>query len=139
MGCRRRQRRAPMAIPVPAPAASPAAPPAADLAPAIARVLLEGFNRHYALFRECARAAKRYFEAANWLAIGHVARDRIDFYDRRAAETVERIEREFRSAGLNGAEADALWERVKLHFIGLLADHRQPECEIGRASCRERV
>ena len=139
MGCRRRQRRAPMAIPVPAPAASPAAPPAADLAPAIARVLLEGFNRHYALFRECARAAKRYFEAANWLAIGHVARDRIDFYDRRAAETVERIEREFRSAGLNGAEADALWERVKLHFIGLLADHRQPECAetfFNTVSCR---
>src|SRR4030095_15124292 len=40
-------------------------------------------------------------------------------------ECVERIEREFRSAGL---EADALWERVKLHFIGLLIDHKQPEC-----------
>ena len=35
----------------------------------IARVLLEGFNRHYALFRDCARAAKRHFEAGNWLAI----------------------------------------------------------------------
>jgi isocitrate dehydrogenase kinase/phosphatase len=113
--------------------------PADDIAPAIARVLLEGFNRHYALFRECARAAKRYFEAANWLAIGHVARDRIDFYDRRAAETVERIEREFRSAGLPGSEADALWQRVKLHFIGLLADHRQPECAetfFNTVSCR---
>ena len=43
-------------------------------------------------------------------------------------ETVERIEREFRSAGLEGSGADALWERVKLHFIGLLIDHRQPEC-----------
>ena len=57
--------------------------------------LLEGFDRHYALFRECARAAKRHFEAGNWLAIGHVARDRIDFYDRRVAETVDRIERDF--------------------------------------------
>ena len=36
--------------------------------------LLEGFDRHYALFRECARAAKRHFEAGNWLAIQHVAR-----------------------------------------------------------------
>ncbi len=99
-----------------------------DTALAIARVLLEGFNRHYALFRDCARAAKRYFEAGNWLAINHIARDRIDFYDRRCAETVERVEREFRSAGLADTRADALWHRVKLHFIGLLIDHRQPEC-----------
>ncbi|MFO1396839.1 MAG: bifunctional isocitrate dehydrogenase kinase/phosphatase [Burkholderiales bacterium] len=96
-----------------------------DTARAIARTLRDGFDRHYALFRECARAAKRHFEDGNWLAIRHVAHDRIDFYDRRVVETVERIEREYRTAGL---EADALWERVKLHFIGLLIDHRQPEC-----------
>jgi isocitrate dehydrogenase kinase/phosphatase len=101
---------------------------AEDTALAIAKVLLEGFNRHYALFRDCARAAKRYFEGGNWLAIHHIVRDRIDFYDRRCAETVERVEREFRSAGLAGGGADALWDRVKLHFIGLLIDHRQPEC-----------
>ena len=101
---------------------------APDTALAIAHVLLEGFNRHYALFRECARAAKRYFEAGNWLALGHTARDRIDYYDRRCAETAERIEREFRSAGLHGGNADALWAHVKLHFIGMLNDHRQPEC-----------
>src|SRR4030095_5122350 len=48
-----------------------------------------------------------------------------DLYDRRGLETAERVEREFRSAGLDG---DALWEQVKLHFIGLLIDHKQPEC-----------
>ena len=89
----------------------------------IALVILEGFDRHYALFRDCARAAKRYFEAGNWLAIGHVARERIDFYDRRVAETVVRIESEFRFAG-----EDAFWSTVKQRFIGLLVDHRQPEC-----------
>ncbi|MFO1323885.1 MAG: bifunctional isocitrate dehydrogenase kinase/phosphatase [Burkholderiales bacterium] len=99
-----------------------------DTARAIAVALREGFDRHYALFRDCARAAKRHFEAGNWRAIRHVARDRIDYYDRRVLETVERIEREFRSAGLDGTGADALWERVKLHYIGLLIDHRQPEC-----------
>ena len=36
--------------------------------------LIEGFNRHYALFRECARAARRHFDAGNWLAIQHVGR-----------------------------------------------------------------
>ena len=54
-----------------------------DPARAIALALLDGFDHHYALFRDCARAAKRHFEAANWRAIRHVARDRIDFYDRR--------------------------------------------------------
>ena len=99
--------------------------PAADTAHAIAVALVEGFDKHYALFRECARAARRHFEAGNWLAIQHVGRDRIDFYDRRVLETVERVEREFRAAGL---DRDALWEQVKLHFIGLLIDHKQPEC-----------
>ena len=89
----------------------------------LAGVLVEGFDRHYALFRDCARAAKRYFEAANWLAISHVARDRIDFYERRVTETVERIERE---CGVTDAEA--FWAAVKKRFIAHLAEHRQPEC-----------
>jgi isocitrate dehydrogenase kinase/phosphatase len=95
---------------------------------AIARALLVGFNKHYSLFRDCARAARRHFDAGNWLAIQHVARDRIDYYDRRVQETADRIAHEFRSAGLEGANADALWAQVKLHYIGLLIDHRQPEC-----------
>jgi isocitrate dehydrogenase kinase/phosphatase len=99
-----------------------------ETARAIARALREGFDRHYALFRDCARAAKRHFETGNWRALRHVAHDRIDYYDQRVLETVDRIEREFRSAGLEGGGADALWERVKLHYIGLLIDHKQPEC-----------
>jgi len=98
-----------------------------DTALAIARALLDGFDRHYALFRDCARAAKKHFEAGNFLAIGHVARDRIDFYDRRVEEAAERIEREFGSIDPEHG-ADALWARVKLHYIGLLIEHRQPEC-----------
>jgi isocitrate dehydrogenase kinase/phosphatase len=95
---------------------------------AIARALLDGFDKHYSLFRDCARAARRHFDAGNWLAIQHVARDRIDYYDRRVKETVGRIAHEFRSAGLEGANADVLWAQVKRHYIGLLIDHRQPEC-----------
>jgi isocitrate dehydrogenase kinase/phosphatase len=102
--------------------------PAVEQARAIAQALLDGFNKHYALFRECARAARRHFEAGNWLAIQHLGRDRIDFYDRRVLETAERVMREFRTAGLDGAGSDTLWEQVKLHYIGLLIDHKQPEC-----------
>ena len=94
----------------------------------IAALLLEGFNRHYALFRECARAAKRFFESGNWLAIGHVARDRIDFYDRRVAETVEHIERDFRIRHGDSGADDAFWSDVKRCFIALIVEHRQAEC-----------
>ncbi len=100
----------------------------ADQARGIARMLREGFDRHYAVFRECARAAKRHFEAGNWLAIQHVARDRIDFYDRRVLETAENIERKYAFGGLEGDGGETLWEQVKLNYIGLLIDHKQPEC-----------
>ncbi len=91
---------------------------------AIAQATLDGFNRHYALFRDCARVAKRHFEAGNWLAIAHTSQDRIDFYDRRVLETVARLEREFECASID----EARWENVKRQYIGLLIDHRQPEC-----------
>jgi isocitrate dehydrogenase kinase/phosphatase len=91
---------------------------------AIAQATLDGFNRHYELFRDCARLAKNYFEAGNWLAIGHVSGDRIDFYDRRVAETVARLELEFGCASID----DSRWAEVKRHYIALLIDHKQPEC-----------
>src|SRR6202140_1086024 len=96
---------------------------AASLA-AIAQATLDGFNRHYELFRDCARLAKNYFEAGNWLAIGHVSGDRIDFYDRRVAETVARLELDFGCASID----DSRWAEVKRHYIALLIDHKQPEC-----------
>ena len=87
---------------------------------AIAQATLDGFNRHYALFRDCAAAAKRHFEAGNWLAISHVSRERIDFYDRRVAETVARLRHEF---GCTDSD-DARWEEVKRHYVGA-ADRSQ--------------
>jgi isocitrate dehydrogenase kinase/phosphatase len=102
-------------------------PPGTTEAPAIARWILDGFDLHYARFRDCARAARRHFAAAAWLAILHVGRDRIDFYDQRVAVTAQRIERELAAVGLDGT-SDTLWEQVKLHYIGLLIGHRQPEC-----------
>ncbi|HEX5862763.1 MAG TPA: bifunctional isocitrate dehydrogenase kinase/phosphatase, partial [Casimicrobiaceae bacterium] len=116
-------------MPTPAPLHSAARPRPVDVSAvqepaAIAQATLEGFNRHYALFRDCARAAKSHFEAGNWLAIAHTSQDRIDFYDRRVAETVARLEREFGCERID----EARWEAVKRHYIGLLIDHKQPEC-----------
>src|ERR1700682_3719829 len=91
---------------------------------AIAQATLDGFNRHYELFRDCARLAKSYFEAGNWLSIGHVSGDRIDFYDRRVVETVARLELDFGCPSID----DSRWAEVKRHYIALLIDHKQPEC-----------
>ena len=90
----------------------------------IAHVMLEGFNKHYRIFRECSRAAKRYFEVGDWLAVQSASRERIDFYDRRVQETVTQLAQEFHATSLD----DQTWQQAKLHYIGLLHDHKQPEC-----------
>jgi isocitrate dehydrogenase kinase/phosphatase len=89
----------------------------------IAKALIEGFDRHYRLFSEANRAAKARFEAADWHGQQHAARERIEFYDRRVAEAVERLQREFDAGKL----PMDVWQQIKLHYIGLLIEHKQPE------------
>jgi isocitrate dehydrogenase kinase/phosphatase len=95
---------------------------------AIARAILDGFNRHYSLFRYVAQQAKSRFEHGDWHNMRRSARERIDFYDQRVQEAVARIEREFDLQALADDERDALWQSVKGSFVGMLAEHRQPEC-----------
>ncbi len=90
---------------------------------AIAQAMLDGFNRHYRLFSETNHAAKRRFELADWHGQQRAQRERIEFYDQRVKEAVARLQREFNAAGLS----DDTWQQVKLHYIGLLVNHRQPE------------
>lgn len=106
-----------------------------DLTLNVAQVMLQGFNKHYRIFREACRAAKRHFETGNWSAVQQAARERIDFYDKRVIEAVEHIERGFPAE----SRGDAAWQRIKLHYIGLLTYHKQPECAetfFNSVSCR---
>ena len=89
----------------------------------IARAMLEGFGRHYRLFSDTNRAAKPRFEAADWHGQQRAQRERIEFYDKRVDEAVERLQREF---DIQRLSTDT-WQQVKLHYIGLLIDHHQPE------------
>jgi isocitrate dehydrogenase kinase/phosphatase len=113
-------------------------PPASeqkDLTLNVAQVMLQGFNKHYRIFREACQAAKRHFETGNWSAVQEAARERIDFYDKRVIEAVEHIERGFPAE----SRGDAAWQRIKLHYIGLLTYHKQPECAetfFNTVSCR---
>ena len=43
----------------------------------IAQAMLEGFNRHYRLFRETTREAQARFEAADWHSQQRAQRERI--------------------------------------------------------------
>jgi isocitrate dehydrogenase kinase/phosphatase len=93
------------------------------VAVAIAEALLDGFNKHYRLFREASRAGKERFESGDWLAQQRVVRDRIAFYDQRVRETAGRLHAEFGAEFLD----ENTWAQAKLLYIGLLTNHKQPE------------
>jgi isocitrate dehydrogenase kinase/phosphatase len=89
----------------------------------IAQALREGFDRHYRLFREASALAKRRFEQADWHGQQQAQAQRIEFYDLRVNEAVDRLRSEF---AVDQLSMDT-WQQVKLHYIGLLTDHHQPE------------
>ncbi|WP_374485519.1 bifunctional isocitrate dehydrogenase kinase/phosphatase [Zoogloea sp.] len=93
------------------------------VAQAIAQAMIEGFNKHYRIFRETSRRAKESYEAADWQGQLSAVRDRVQFYDDRVNETVLRLHEEFDAESID----DATWQAVKLYFIGLLINHKQPE------------
>jgi isocitrate dehydrogenase kinase/phosphatase len=89
----------------------------------IAAEMIEGFNKHYRLFRACSAGAKQRFEAADWHGVQASIRERLAFYDARVKETIERLSRQFAVGSID----DAVWRRAKLYYIDLLLDHKQPE------------
>ena len=46
---------------------------------AIARAMLDGFNKHYRLFRQVSREAKARFEAGDWAGQQRAQSERIAF------------------------------------------------------------
>jgi len=93
------------------------------LAYEIAKAMMDGFNRHYRLFRTESARAKHRFETADWHGQQRAQRERIEFYDLRVLECSNRLEREFKA----GEQPMEVWQQIKLLYIGLLVDHHQPE------------
>ena len=89
----------------------------------IAKAMMDGFNRHYRLFRTESGRAKHRFETADWHGQQRAQRERIEFYDLRVLECSNRLEREFKA----GDQPMEVWQQIKLLYIGLLVDHHQPE------------
>jgi isocitrate dehydrogenase kinase/phosphatase len=89
----------------------------------IARTMLQGFDRHYRLFREASATAKARFEHSDWHGQQKAQRERIEFYDLRVNEAVDRLRADFNVDALSME----IWQQTKLHYIGLLTNHHQPE------------
>ena len=94
-----------------------------SIAQAIAQSLVEGFDKHYRLFRECSAQAKERFETSDWLAAQRAVRERIAFYDERVNETVGLLQDKFCADKID----TNTWQLAKLLYIGLLINHKQPE------------
>ena len=89
----------------------------------IAKAMMDGFNRHYRLFRAESARAKHRFETADWHGQQRAQRERIEFYDLRVKECVRRLDKEFHA----GDQPMEVWHQIKLHYIGLMVNHLQPE------------
>ena len=97
--------------------------PPGDVPRRIATVLIEGFDKHYRIFRAASARAREQFDAGAWTELQHAVQERIRFYDERVLECVDRLRAAFDVEAL----ADETWHDAKLFYIGLLVEHSQPE------------
>jgi isocitrate dehydrogenase kinase/phosphatase len=93
------------------------------LAETIAETVLKGFNKHFRIFQKITAGAMGRYETEDWMAERDASRKRMLFYDKRADEAVETL-REIFGQALNDM---AVWKQVKVLYIMLLHDHKQPE------------
>lgn len=90
----------------------------------IAQKILEGFDKHYRVFLDASATARGMFERSEWVPLRQSNVERIQGYDRRVRETVIRLSKDHPDA----AHDESIWPQVKIAFIGLLYNHKQPEC-----------
>jgi isocitrate dehydrogenase kinase/phosphatase len=90
----------------------------------IAQVILDGFDKHYHLFRKFSDEARNCFEQADWARSGAAGKERILGYQARVIETVNKLNSRFPEA----AEDTHWWPEIKAAFIVMLMNHLQSEC-----------
>ena len=90
----------------------------------IARTILDGFDKHYRLFREASARAKYRFVRGAWAGARESVKIRIEMYDRRVQEAVDVLRERFPET----AGDESLWPAIKIAYMGLLHEHLQPEC-----------
>lgn len=91
---------------------------------AIARIILDGFEKHYQIFREFSDEATVCFEQADWARISGAGKERIQGYEERVTEAVNILNERFPGA----SEHADWWPEIKAAYIALLMNHLQSEC-----------
>ena len=91
---------------------------------AIAQTILDGFDKHYFIFRRFGNEARFCFEHADWSRADEGRKERILGYEDRVTETVNALNSNFPAAADNAC----LWPDVKAAYISLLMNHLQAEC-----------
>jgi len=77
-----------------------------------ARAILEGFDKHYRLFREASVRARALFERAAWAQMRELARERIQMYDLAGAGGGRGLLDRYPEAELD----ESLWPAIKLRL-----------------------
>jgi len=90
----------------------------------VAQAILDGFDRHYKLFRKYSQEGKLCFEEADWARSTRASAQRIDGYEERVNKTVAALLRNYPKASTDYE----LWPKIKISFIGKLMGHLQAEC-----------
>lgn len=93
------------------------------LAKRIATAIRAGFDHHYRRYRAMTAGAWQRFENADWAAVQGASRECIGYYDRHVDTTIADLRAEFGIRELD----EPLWRRVKVEYLRLLPEHRQPE------------
>jgi isocitrate dehydrogenase kinase/phosphatase len=91
---------------------------------AIARTILDGFEKRWAQFRALSVAARQCFERGDRAGAHELSRVGIGTYDERVQESVASVLRMYPDARTD----ETLWPQVKQAFIAQLYDHKRPEC-----------
>lgn len=90
---------------------------------AIASTILDAFNKHYRIFLGITQQARERFINQSWQADREASRERITLYSLRVGEAVKTLQKSFNLEALD----KSVWKSVKLTYVNMLYEHRQPE------------
>lgn len=91
---------------------------------AVAKTILDGFERHYRLYSEVTERAVENFKTGDWTQVQADQRARIDMYDERVREAIQTIDKLWPDIEHIDAE---FWGKVKQSYIALLYEQKRPE------------
>ena len=90
---------------------------------AIASTILEAFNKHYRIFLGITQGARERFISQDWQADREASGERIHLYSMRVDEAVRALRKSFKLEAID----KSVWKDVKLTYVSMLYEHRQPE------------